>query len=87
MGRPPCHTAQTPQNIVEQPKGHAHERCKKKLLPLKRQRQLHLSKQPLEQSAALLRFLITQRADGAGDSDLTAVNGQSFQMKIFAPND
>lgn len=41
MGRPPCHTAQTPQNIVEQPKGHAHERCKKKLLPLKRQRQLH----------------------------------------------
>ena len=87
MGRPPCHTAQTPQNIVEQPKGHAHDRCKKKLLPLKRQRQLHLSKQPLEQSTALLRFLITQRADGAGDSDLTAVNGQSFQMKIFAPND
>ena len=87
MGRPTCHTVQTPQNIVEQPKGRAHERCKKKLLPLKRQRQLHLSKQPLEQSTALLRFLITQRADGAGDSDLTAVNGQGFQMKIFTPND
>ena len=87
MGRPPCSPTQAPQKIVEQPKDHAHERRKKKLLPLKCQRQLHLSKQPLEQSTALLRFLITQRADGAGDSDLTAVNGQSFQMKIFAPND
>ena len=58
MGRPLCSPTQTPQNIVEQPQGHAHERRKKKLLPLKCQRQLHLSKQPLKQAADLLRFLI-----------------------------
>lgn len=78
MGRPLCCPAQAPQNIVEQPKGHAHERRKKKLLPLKRQRQLHLPKQPLEQAAALLRFFVAQRADGAADGDLAAVDGQGF---------
>ena len=58
MGRPPCSPTQAPQKIVEQPKDHAHERRKKKLLPLKCQRQLHLPKQPLKQAADLLRFLI-----------------------------
>ena len=34
-----------------------------------------------------MRFLVAQRADGAADGNLTAVDGQGFQVEIFAPDD